>query len=177
METQFTGSPLRLRLQEIRAMGGAGVVWWRLRYELRKRLGRLPRPAPLDVDDAAAVLALFDDPPADGEALRDRLRRAPAGKTFLDRAPLDACAQAVRDRCDADATIRAADAVAAGSLTLLGQRFDFEGREVDWHHDPPSGRSWPRKPWHQVDIRSPQRLGDVKFVWELNRHQFWPTLG
>ncbi len=177
METEFTGSPLRLRLHEIRAMGGPGVVWWRLRYELRKRLGRLPRPEPVDVDDAGAVGALFAPPLTDAAALRDRLGRTAAGRTFLDRAPRAAYAQVVRDRCDAGATIRAADAVAAGSLVLLGQRFNFAGREFDWHYDPPSGQSWPRLRWHQVDIRSPQRLGDVKFVWELNRHQFWPTLG
>ncbi|NLF32344.1 MAG: hypothetical protein GX591_15820 [Planctomycetes bacterium] len=174
MDTEFTGSPLLLRLHEIRAMGGPGVVWWRLGYELRKRLGRLKRPEPLDVGDAAAVLALFDAPPADAEGLRDRLR---GGRTFLGRAPLAAYAQAVRDRCDADATLRAADDAAAGRLAFMGYRYDFQGRDIDWHHDPPSGRSWERKPWTQVDIRSPGRLGDVKFVWELNRCQFWPTLG
>ncbi len=43
-----------------------------------------------------------------------------------------------------------------------------------WHHDPVSGRSWPgaETAGFDVDVRSTgTRIGDVKYVWELNRLQ------
>ena len=66
---------------------------------------------------------------------------------------------------------------------LLQHRFDiFEltdlelGDELDWHHDPRTGRSFPHRPSHRIDHRDARRYGDVKYVWELNRLQHLVTL-
>ncbi len=71
-----------------------------------------------------------------------------------------------------------ADALSAGTLTLLGQTWPRElVRRLDpamWHFDPETGGRWPGRETYcfDVDYRSGQGLGDVKFVWELNRLQF-----
>ena len=60
-----------------------------------------------------------------------------------------------------------------------GHRFSFFGREftygdrIPWQDDPVTGRAWPSVfhadvPVHGGDVG----FGDVKHVWELNRHQF-----
>ena len=57
-------------------------------------------------------------------------------------------------------------------LTLLGHEFDLS-RPDRWHYSPDTGQVWPMKygPAMPLDI-----AGDVKLVWELNRHQFLPSL-
>jgi len=62
--------------------------------------------------------------------------------------------------------------VLAGRVPLLNRDFTFE-TPFPWHADPVSGREWPRAPYWQVDIFGGDTgHGDVKYVWELNRHQF-----
>lgn len=80
----------------------------------------------------------------------------------------------------------AAEALGARRHADLARRHEFEffgrtfqyGPQIDWHADPISGRRWPRTfhrdvPVHGGDVG----FGDVKYVWELNRHQFLIDLG
>jgi hypothetical protein len=65
-----------------------------------------------------------------------------------------------------------ADNVRNHRIAFFGRTFAF-GRSIDWHADPVTGRQWPRVyhadvPVHGGDVG----FGDVKYVWELNRHQF-----
>lgn len=69
-----------------------------------------------------------------------------------------------------------ADAICRHRFVLLGHRVDY-GPEISWCADPRSGRPWP------MDFHTRLRIfdgdtgsGDCKYVWELNRHQFLPTL-
>jgi len=67
-------------------------------------------------------------------------------------------------------TRRAADEILAGRVVLFGRPVEV-GHPPDWHgvlHAP--GR-WPVDDWWRIDIRSPRRRGDVKWAWELSRHQ------
>lgn len=176
MDSEYHGSRLLLRWREVRAMG-LGRAAWRAGYELRKRLGLVSRDHGPDPDDPAAVLAELTTELASEEDLLAHFRDGGAGTFFFENADRAAYVDAVR-RLGADATaVAAADEVCEHRFRLLGQTFDFAEGEIDWHHEPQSSGSWSRVPWHRVDIRSPRRLGDVKFTWELNRHQFWPTLG
>lgn len=46
------------------------------------------------------------------------------------------------------------------------------GTRVSWAMDPLTRQCWPEdKNWWQIDIRSDERLSDVKFVWEAARHR------
>jgi hypothetical protein len=98
---------------------------------------------------------------------------------WLDNASLDEAAQRLRFcRSDyADDLVTRADAICRGTLTLLGKTIDY-GPRVRWQADPISGRDWPAVFHARIDIfGGAARFGDVKYVWELNRHQFLPTLG
>ena len=176
MDSEYHGSRLLLRWHEVRAMG-LGRAAWRAGYELRKRLGLVSRDHRPDPDDPAAVLAELTNQFASEEDLLAHFRGGGEGTFYFEDADRAAYVDAVRSVGAERATVAAADEVCEHRFRLLGQTFDFAGGEIDWHHEPQSSGSWPRVHWHRVDIRSPQRLGDIKFTWELNRHQFWPTLG
>lgn len=73
--------------------------------------------------------------------------------------------------------IERADRVISGKFDLLGYReLDF-GRPTDWHLEPLSGKRTGLSHWSQIDYLDPQIAGDKKITWELNRHQFFVTLG
>lgn len=67
---------------------------------------------------------------------------------------------------------------------VLANRFDiFEheglsfGEPVNWRLEPISGLSTPLAHWSAIDFLNPAMAGDKKFTWELNRCQFFITLG
>lgn len=58
-------------------------------------------------------------------------------------------------------------------MSLLGQIWRGARGEARFHLDPVTGQSWPRDVYcFDIDYRSERHLGDVKYVWELNRLQF-----
>src|SRR5256885_961365 len=70
-----------------------------------------------------------------------------------------------------------ARAAQAGKFDLLGlSGLDF-GTPVDWHLDPTSGVRAPLTHWSRIDYLDARVAGDKKFIWELNRHQHFNTLG
>jgi hypothetical protein len=72
----------------------------------------------------------------------------------------------------------AADRIVAGHYDLLGYnglRFG-KGHAIDWHLDPVHDRRPPKVFWSRIPFLSPES-GDHKIIWELNRHQYWLTLG
>jgi Heparinase II/III-like protein/Heparinase II/III N-terminus len=102
---------------------------------------------------APRFFAGFDDERATREALRTR---------FVD---------------EGDAVVNRAERVLAGRFDLLGLKdLDF-GSPVDWHLEPLSRVRAPLVHWSRIDFLDPKVSGDKKFVWELNRQQFFQTLG
>jgi len=73
--------------------------------------------------------------------------------------------------------ISTADAVCGGRFDLLGYRGLGFGDPIDWHLDPVSGRRAPSVHWSRLDPLECSVVGDSKVVWELNRHQWFVTLG
>jgi len=75
-------------------------------------------------------------------------------------------------------TLRRAEDICRHQFRFLGEDFKFTN-EINWHFDPESGRSWPRDYFEKIDrwMWSGRRLGDYKLPWELNRHQYFVTLG
>jgi len=61
------------------------------------------------------------------------------------------------------------------STELLGLDFAAEF-EFDWHRDYSSEKMAPRKFAGGIDIRDPEVVGDVKCIWEINRHQYLSAL-
>ncbi len=70
-----------------------------------------------------------------------------------------------------------ADRACAGRLALLGFADLSIGSPIDWHRDPVTGRCAPRVHWSRIDALDAPSLGDSKFIWELNRHQWFLHLG
>ena len=50
------------------------------------------------------------------------------------------------------------------------------GREIDWHRDPVTGRTWERLYWTAYNPEKDSGERDSKIVHELNRHQHLPRL-
>ena len=71
----------------------------------------------------------------------------------------------------------AAEKILAGRFDLLGLNdLDF-GDPIDWHLDPVSRKRAPLRHWSKLDYLDHQVAGDKKIIWELNRHQYFVTLG
>ena len=73
--------------------------------------------------------------------------------------------------------INAADRISEGTFAFLGLRELKLGKEIDWHLEPRSGKRTPLRHWSRLDYLDPQVAGDKKITWELNRHQYFVTLG
>jgi hypothetical protein len=79
---------------------------------------------------------------------------------------------AVADRFVADA-----ERIIAGRVDLMGLSNLYVGTDIDWHREPVSAKQSPLKHWKQFDDLDSAETGNKKIVWELNRHQFFFTLG
>lgn len=76
-----------------------------------------------------------------------------------------------------NAIISRANRIAQGSFDLLGYSNLKFGNPVDWHFEPITGKRTSLAHWGKVDFLNPDVAGDKKITWELNRHQFFVTLG
>jgi Heparinase II/III-like protein/Heparinase II/III N-terminus len=69
-----------------------------------------------------------------------------------------------------------ADRIVEGRFDLLGYRDVPVGNPPDWHADAVHRRRAPRGFWASVPYLDPAS-GDHKVIWEVNRHQYFTTLG
>jgi hypothetical protein len=60
-------------------------------------------------------------------------------------------------------------------LRIFNEIVSFPG-QVDWHLDPLENKNVPLQYWAEIDYRNPQVAQDIKYLWELNRHQHFVTL-
>jgi uncharacterized heparinase superfamily protein len=61
-------------------------------------------------------------------------------------------------------------------FNILGHRVD-QGERIAWSLDPVSGVDWSHGFSPDIAYRGAERLGDIKLPWELNKHQYFFTLG
>lgn len=73
--------------------------------------------------------------------------------------------------------IERAGRILEGRFNLLGFDDLFFGEPIDWHLEPVSGKRAPLLHWSRIDEIDSRATGDKKIVWELNRHQYFITLG
>jgi len=73
--------------------------------------------------------------------------------------------------------VEVANRIAEGTFDLLGLRGLKLGEKVDWHLEPISGKRTPLVHWSQLNYLDATIAGDKKITWELNRHQYFLTLG
>ncbi len=123
-------------------------------------------------------------PPAEipfrmGRALASRIERlrSPAyavpapdltrqGPLWIDAAP----------RVDAARYIAAAERIARGRLDIFSLRDVDMGDPPRWNTDPRTGTQAPMLFGKLLDYRNPELVGDIKYLWEPNRHLQLVTL-
>lgn len=73
--------------------------------------------------------------------------------------------------------VKRADRIVAGYFDLLGFRNLSFGNPIDWHLEPVAGKRAPLVHWSRLNYLNADLFGDKKITWELNRHQYFITLG
>jgi hypothetical protein len=137
----------------------ADATFFRLLDPARFDGGRLPRApesllAHFRASEPHAFFAAFKDGQAT-RALLDRRFGGSARELLLERA----------------------ERIVAGKFDLLGLRdLDF-GDPIDWHLEPVAGKRTPLAHWSRIDYLDASVAGDKKIIWELNRQQYFATLG
>ena len=79
-------------------------------------------------------------------------------------------------RVDAVPYLAAADRIAAGKFDVFALRGVELGSPPRWNRDPKTGVEAPLSFGMLLDYRDSRRVGDVKYLWELNRHLHIVTL-
>jgi len=79
-------------------------------------------------------------------------------------------------RVDAAPYLAAADRIAAGKLDVFALRDADLGSPPRWNRDPKTGVEAPLTFGKLLDYRNPQLVGDIKYLWEPNRHLHLVTL-
>ena len=131
---------LRWRLNRLRLMGAAEIIW----------RGRRALQAPLE----AAGFGLLQPAPA--------TETAPAnGKAWLDGMPV---------QFDQKAYLHRAGRTAAGRFDIFALQNVFLGFPPQWNRDPKTGTIAPLAFGKQLNYRDPALVGDIKYLWEPNRH-------
>ncbi|MGH1362040.1 MAG: alginate lyase family protein [Calditrichia bacterium] len=72
-------------------------------------------------------------------------------------------------------TIKAADKLMKQQFRLLGLDVTLQDT-IQWNQNPQTGTNYPMQHHVMMDTFNTEKYGDVKFVWELNRHQFFIEL-
>ena len=143
----------------------------------RELVFRLGQSAGDSLETGLASLGWIDDPAA-AEPIPTKIPIAFADP-WLGHSQRDAAiARLRRERPDyVAAIVQEADRYCRNEFEFFGQTFRY-GDEIPWCADPVTGRPWPMAFHTRIDIFSgSEAVGDVKYVWELGRHQFLPTLG
>jgi hypothetical protein len=73
-------------------------------------------------------------------------------------------------------TLSRADWILENRIPVFSRLVDYSGR-IDWHLEPVSGIRAPLEFYRDIDTLDPAVVGDVKQIWEINRHNFLISLG
>ena len=77
---------------------------------------------------------------------------------------------------DAAGYLRAADRIAAGKFDVFALRDAELGSPPNWSRDPKTGLEAPLSFGKLLDYRDQRLVGDIKYLWEINRHLHLVTL-
>ena len=125
------------------------------------------------------LLALDDKQFSSPQQLLDHFRTRTRPRFFPGVDNPDATVKEFHQRWpqSVEAIVRRADRITSGQFDLLGfERLDF-GTPIDWHLEPVAGKRAPLGHWSELNYLDAEQFGDKKIIWELNRHQYFTTLG
>lgn len=129
----------------------------------------------LPSDDAFASLLTLGK----SDRLLEHFRTRTEPRFFASFQNPDTTVAAFRSRwpATAQALIEKADRICAGKFDLLGYKNLSFGDPIDWQFEPLTGKRIPLLHWSKLDYLNADVAGDKKIIWELNRHQYFMTLG
>jgi hypothetical protein len=111
------------------------------------------------------------------DALLQRFRTRKTPRFFAGFHDKKATIAELQSRFSFARVIESARRISAGRFDLLGFHDLSFGELVNWHLEPLSGVVAPREHWSRINYLDVRRAGDKKVIWELNRHQYFTTLG
>src|SRR6185369_12147150 len=123
-----------------------------------------------------ALLRLLDGEISD---LYTHFRERTSPKFFASFADSQATIDELRRRWPGaeNQIVKRAERILAGYFDLLGFRDLNFGNPIDWHLEPVAGKRAPLVHWSRLNYLDAELFGDKKIIWELNRHQYFITLG
>jgi hypothetical protein len=132
----------------------------------------------LPSDEAFASLLTLDKTTA-VDRLLEHFRSRSEPRFFASFQNPEATAAAFKSRwpTTAQQLVDKADRICAGKFDLLGYRNLSFGDPIDWQLEPLTGKRIPLLHWSKLDYLNADVAGDKKIIWELNRHQYFMTLG
>ncbi len=71
---------------------------------------------------------------------------------------------------------RAAQRLMAGQASVFAKTLDYPGKTPDWNRDPLTGIAAPLTFGKAIDYRDERLVGNIKYLWEPNRHLELVTL-
>ncbi|QTA79117.1 Heparinase II/III family protein [Desulfonema limicola] len=71
--------------------------------------------------------------------------------------------------------ISEADDILKGNIVSLGCQMKIPSGK-SWHLDPVKGKPWPEKFYKQAENAGDMKACDIKYVWEISRHQYLVVL-
>ncbi len=78
---------------------------------------------------------------------------------------------------DTKGVVEAADSLISGRWQVFALRDAVLGFPPDWHRDPKTGKRTPPEIFGKaIDYRQEGEVGDIKYLWEINRHLELVTL-
>jgi hypothetical protein len=103
-----------------------------------------------------------------GRRMAGRASRAPAP---LPRAlTLGVTGAPALDPAELEALLLDAERICAGHVVLFAERRFDVGVPTAWNRDPETGVTGPAIYYGDIDVADRELVGDIKHVWELNRH-------
>lgn len=89
---------------------------------------------------------------------------------------LPAALSSEQRKASTDAISNEAGRIMAGEVRLFAASFYSVGRVPEWNRCPLTAVLAPNVPSHAIALTDRAQVGDIKFVWELNRHLHWVAL-
>ncbi len=125
-------------------------------------------------------LSTFEDKNLTPQIIFDKFYETSQSTFFPSFFAKDKTVESFSDNFGDDAVkffIEKANKILDGRFDLLGFKNLNFGETVDWHYEPIADKHSPLKHWKQFDELDTKETGDKKIIWELNRHQYFFTLG
>lgn len=76
--------------------------------------------------------------------------------------------QTKHNNCSSNIIKKAQD-ICDGNYDIFGESFSF-GQNIDWFYGFNTNNKWPMKCSYDIDFRRLEHIGDVRYIWEFNRH-------